>query len=77
MPVRFRIGTAAIFGAVLGIFLAFAGRLENGGKFHPNGGWWSGFVIGGMVAGAVLFVTLAVIYNLVRAAQSGSESESD
>jgi hypothetical protein len=75
MPVRFRIGTAAIFGAVLGIFLAFAGRLENGGKFVPSAGWWSGFVIGGMVAGTVLFVTLAVIYNLVRAAQSGSESD--
>lgn len=73
MPVRIRIGTAAIFGAVLGIFLAFAGRLENGDKFHPNGGWWSGFVIGGMITGAVLFVTFAVIYNLVRAAQSGSD----
>jgi hypothetical protein len=71
MPVRFRIGTAAIFGAALGIVLAFAGRVENGGKFVPDAGWWGGFVAGGMIAGAVLCVILAAIYNLVRGSQSG------
>ena len=71
MPVRIRIGTAAIFGAALGIVLAFAGRLENGGKFVADGGWWSGFVTGGMIAGAVLFAILAAVYNLMR--QSGPD----
>ncbi|HEY2445735.1 MAG TPA: DUF6132 family protein [Rhizomicrobium sp.] len=70
MPHRIRIGTAAIFGAALGIIMAFAGRVENGGKFLASGGWWSGFVFGAMITGVVIAIALASVYNLIRRTDS-------